>query len=150
MGSCAVWVGLGFFGAASLFLAICAARMLPARQAGRVWRLGPWVVLMLTLASCGPELIDLDLRGSVTDEVTGEPIAGAPLILLWSHGFADLDAVGTESGADGGYRLFVHRFPCDAPTLMAGLDPYEAETADVKCVETEQILNFALGRGGAY
>lgn len=115
------------------------------------WRVGwcgVWTLLPVLLGGCGPDLIDLDLAGSVTDQSTGEPIAGAPVLLTWSRGFADLDAVGTESGADGGYRLLVFRFPCEAPALTTGLDPYEAETVDVRCVQTPQTVDFQLTAGG--
>lgn len=115
----------------------------------RLGRCGCWAVLAVLLGSCEPDLIDLDLHGSVTDRLTGEPIAGAPVILTWSRGYADFDAIGTESGPDGRYRLLVYRFPCDAPALTTGLDPYEVETVDVRCVETEQIVDFALTAGGS-
>ena len=49
---------------------------------GQRWRLASWVALMLSLAACEPDRINLDLRGKVTDRTTGEPISGAPVVLF--------------------------------------------------------------------
>lgn len=114
-----------------------------------VGRCSVWAALAVLLGSCEPHLIDLDVTGRVTDRSTGAPIAGAQVLLTWSRGYADLNAIGTQTGPDGRYRLLVYRFPCDAPALAVGLDPYEVETVDVRCVATAQTVDFTLTTGGA-
>ena len=96
--------------------------------------------------ACEPEKIDLDVRGRVFDATTGEPLEGVSMALLWTTGAYDVQALGTASGSDGRYRLFVLQFPCDAVTLTAALDPYRAETQDVRCTEAEQFIHFELTR----
>lgn len=98
------------------------------------------------LSACGPELIELRVHGQVSDAVTGAPISGATVLLTWARGSFDLDAIGTATGPDGRYRLFLSRFPCDAPALTAGGGVYNAQTRDLPCSESEQEMDFELGR----
>jgi hypothetical protein len=100
----------------------------------------------LALAACGPDLIELRLQGRVSDEVTGTPISGASVLLTWARGSHDLEAVGTVTGPDGRYRLFMSKFPCDGPALTAGSGVYDAQTRDVPCSESEQVIDFELSR----
>ena len=102
----------------------------------------------LTLSACGPDLVELGVQGRVSDAVTGVPISGAVVLLTWARGSFDLDAIGTVTGPDGRYRLFVIRFPCDAPALTAGggEGEYDAQTRDLSCSESDQDVDFELRR----
>ena len=100
----------------------------------------------LALNACGPDLIELRLQGRVSDAVTGAPISGASVLLTWARGSFDLEAIGTVTGPDGHYRLFMSRFPCDAPALTAGGGVYDAQTRDLPCSEAEQVIDFELSR----
>jgi hypothetical protein len=104
------------------------------------------LALVVCLSGCEPSKVDLDVRGHILDAATGEPLVGASVALLWTSGAYDVQALGTASGSDGAYRLFVLQFPCDAVTLTAALAPYESETKDVRCTDAEQYIDFRLRR----
>jgi hypothetical protein len=100
----------------------------------------------LALSACGPELIELRLEGRVSDAVSGLPVSGAAVLLTWARGSFDLDAVGTVTGPDGHYSLFMSRLPCDDLALSAGGGAYEIETRDLPCSEATQVIDFELSR----
>lgn len=100
----------------------------------------------LTLSACGPDSVELRVRGRVSDAVTGAPISGASVLLTWARGSFDLDGIGTVTGPDGRFRLFVSRFPCDAPALTAGGGAYDTQTRDLLCSQSEQDVDFELRR----
>lgn len=100
----------------------------------------------LTLCACGPDFVELRVQGRVSDAVTGAPISGASVLLTWARGSFDLDAIGTVTGPDGRYRLFVSRFPCDGPALTAGGGAHETQTKDLSCSQSEQGVDFELRR----
>lgn len=104
------------------------------------------LIVATALSACGPDLIELSVHGRVSEALSDEPIAGAGVVLTWTRGSFDLEAIGTTTGPDGRYRLFVRRFPCDAPALTAGNGVYSARTRDVPCSESEQELDFELER----
>ena len=104
------------------------------------------LVASLALGACGPDLIELRLQGRVSDAVAGTPISGAGVLLTWGHAGFEPEAIGTVTGPDGRYRLFVSRFPCDAPALIVGGEAYDAQTRDVRCSESEQEMDFELTR----
>jgi hypothetical protein len=91
-------------------------------------------------------VIELRLQGRVTDADTEAPIPGATILLTWARGAVDLDAIGTVTGRDGRYRLFMIRFPCDDPELSAGGGEYDIETRDLSCRASEQMIDFELSR----
>ena len=102
--------------------------------------------LGLLASSCGPEPVDLDLRGRVSDAATGQPVARVPVNLIWSGSAFDVRSIGTESGPDGRYLLHISDFECDAPSLYAGVAPYELQSKDVRCTDEAQVIDFELAR----
>ena len=102
----------------------------------------------LSLSACGPDLVEMRIRGLVSDATTGVPIPGAAVLLTWERGAVDLDAIGTATGPDGRYTLFVSRFPCDAPAVSAGggEGDYEPRTRDISCSDSDQEVDFELRR----
>jgi hypothetical protein len=105
---------------------------------------GVALVAVLTLSACGPDLVELRIQGRVSNSATGSPIPGAAVLLTWARGSFDLEAIGTVTGPDGRYRLFISHLPCDAPVLTVGAETYDTETRDVPCSESEQVIDFEL------
>lgn len=104
------------------------------------------LALAAVVTACGPDVVTLDLAGRVLDAETEQPIAGAVVLLTWDRGVVDVQAVATDTGSDGGYRLWMSEFACDGPALTAGLDPWDAQTKDVRCVGDPQVIDFLLTR----
>lgn len=106
------------------------------------------LALGFALSACGPDLVELQVQGRVTDATTSAPIPEAVVLLTWARGVYDLDAIGTVTGPDGRYSLFVRRFPCEAPALTAGggAGEYDPQTRDLSCSESRQNVDFGLTR----
>ena len=100
----------------------------------------------LLMSGCSGS-VDLDISGTVSAAEDGAPLAGQVVVLLYETGLYSVDAVGTESGADGRYRLILLQFPCDGgPTLAAGGGAWQTEEKDVRCIAAPQQVDFALSR----
>lgn len=101
---------------------------------------------LLTAGGCDPDKVTLDIRGTVTDRETSEPIDGASIALIWSPDLYEISGIATESGPDGAFRLWVYDLPCDSPSLSVGLEPWDFEERDVPCTAEPQQMDFQLTR----
>jgi len=101
---------------------------------------------LLVGAGCtGP--VNLDLSGRITDSTDGAALAGQPVLLLYQPGAYQLEAVGTESGPDGRFTLWLARISCDgAPTLAVGRSPWLVQEKPILCTSEPQSIDFELTR----
>ena len=110
-----------------------------------------WLVLSTALAACDstePKLTYLNFEGTVTDAATGSPIAGATVAVAdfsGSFAFFGRTLQSTFTDSQGRYTL---SYPGCAqnPYVNVFAADYNLADQEVSCMETAQVLDFALNR----